>query len=327
MRPEIAAHYSPQVVGQALDRFGIRNVRVLSDWHARTLQGMRNGETCVLRVSHSAHRTFDEISGEVAWIRDLEAVGIPAPQPLPSLAGRLCEKIEGDGWHMTAVAFSALHGRELTDSDWNQRTFRAWGGLIGRLHRHARQAPAYVRKPWYESDFLNFARYLSSEEHFVRENAEALVERLRRLPAVPGSYGLIHADVYQDNLRILDSGDLELFDFDNAEYGWFVSDVANSVYAALWRVPNPTDWVPFAEGFLEAFLSGYAEWSSVPDLQLELLSDFLRLRDVLIYTVARKQLDAGRLTGRQSHLLAIRRARIEAALPVVDIQISKLGFA
>lgn len=320
MRPEIAQQYTPELIARAFEDFEITDSKVLSAWHAMTFLGNRRGQPCVVRISHSAHRSIAEIEAEVAWMRELIEIGIEAPVPQRSVRGNYCEALANGESQFTAVAFGELRGKEITDDHWNDRTFQAWGELTGRLHRYSRAVrPNHCRKQWHESDFLNFDRYLSPDDELVRERTRAVVGRLRTRPALSPYYGLIHADIYQDNLRLLENGELEVFDFDNSEYGWFVSDLANALYAALWRVKDPAPRDEFARRFLDQFLHGYERHHVLPSEELKLLPDFLRLREILIYTVGRKQLDPSRLTETQVRMFALRRSRIVTQTPVVNL--------
>lgn len=129
---------------------------------------------------------------------------------------------------------------------------------------------------------------------------------------------MIHADVYQENL-FWAKGDLLLFDFDNCEYGHYVSDIAIALYAALWRdldQPNPAQ---FSERFLRALMLGYRKEHALSRTEIEALPLFLQLREVLIYTVAKKMLDANNLTPIQARLISERGNRIRKNQPIVDL--------
>lgn len=140
-----------------------------------------------------------------------------------------------------------------------------------------------------------------------------LLASTRRLPTVLAS--LIHADVYKDSL-FWAKDELLLFDFDNCEYGHYISDIAIALYAALWRdldQPNPAQ---FSEKFLRALLLGYREQHHLSRTEIEALPLFLQLPEVLICTVAKKMLD---LTPIQARLLAERGNRIRKNQPIVDL--------
>lgn len=318
MRPELKALYTPVVADSALAAFGVTEPRLLSDWHAETYGGMRPDGGCVLRLSHVKHRTAAHIGAELAWMRELIALGIAAPAPLRSIHGRHSETL-GPDRAFTAVAFGLLRGRAIGPDDWNDALFERWGQLVGRLHHLTlRERPAHPRPQWHESDFLNFERYIPDAEVAVKAQARAILSRIRALPATDTNYGLIHADVYQENMRMLPDGGLELYDFDNCEYNWLVNDLAVALYASLWRVPDHSQRPAFAARFVDNFLRGYEREHHLPAAELARLPDFLLLRDVLIYTVFCKQLDPAKLTPGQVRLRAEHRTRIAGQIPIVS---------
>ncbi|QYM79194.1 hypothetical protein K0B96_00840 [Horticoccus luteus] len=92
-----------------------------------------------------------------------------------------------------------------------------------------------------------------------------------------------------------------------------------ALYAALWRVPDRAQRPAFAECFLHAFLKGYSREHRLPEVEWARLNDFLLLRDVLIYTVACKQLDRNNLTPLQVRLGAEHRERIASGTPIVRV--------
>ena len=231
-------------------------------------------------------------------------------------------EILGDDGVFTAVAFSLLRGREIGPTDWGPELFEQWGGLTGKLHHLTVQhRPAHARPQWHESDFLNIERYIPDSEPAVKNRARTVIAALRTQPVDASCYGLIHADVYQENLRRLPDGRLELYDFDNCEYGWFVSDIANALYASLWRVRDHAQRPEFSARFLAAFLQGYIREHQLPRRELARLGDFLLLRDVLIYTVGCKQLDRANLNPLQTRLMSEHRSRISQGIPIVPVSL------
>jgi Ser/Thr protein kinase RdoA (MazF antagonist) len=137
-------------------------------------------------------------------------------------------------------------------------------------------------------------------------------------PEIRDQYGLIHADIYQENL-FWANGDLLLFDFDNCEYGHYVSDIAIALYAALWRDLDQLNPAQFSERFLRALMLGYREEHHLSRTEIEALPLLLQLREVLIYTVANKMLDLNNLTPIQTRLISERGNRIRKNQPIVDL--------
>jgi Ser/Thr protein kinase RdoA (MazF antagonist) len=89
--------------------------------------------------------------------------------------------------------------------------------------------------------------------------------------------------------------------------------------AALRRDLDQPDPAQFSERFLRALLLGYREEHALSRTEIKALPLFLQLREVLIFTVAKKMLDANNLTPIQARLLAQRGDRIRKNQPIVDL--------
>lgn len=308
------------LLGEILCRYGLsREAKLLSAWHAFTFDVHRGGARYILRMTANNHRSTAEIEGELDWMTQVRADGIAVPQAIRSNRGRWIECIDGADARFSAVLFERLNGKMVSEADWNLGLFGKWGALVGRLHRADAKAQVGVsRAIWSDSDFLNIEAYIPDSLPEVKASARELIAAISDLPRDRNSFGIIHADVYQDNFFLSHDG-LELFDFDNCEYGFFVSDIAISLYAALWRLRPQADPQSFAEDFLSAFLEGYNREFNLPPRQLSRLPLFLRLREVFIYVVARKMLDLENLTPIQAKLLTDRGRRIAARKAIVDV--------
>jgi amicoumacin kinase len=245
--------------------------------------------------------------------------GVGLPHIHASVNSLWVERFPAGDNYFSVVSYEKLIGESIGDSLWNETLFSRWGGLIGKLHRLSREyVPKKRRYTWYESHFLNLEANIPITDREIRNSAEHVIQSVRDLPSSDFQYGLIHADVYQENLFWV-KGDLLLFDFDNCEYGHYISDIAIALYAALWRHldhPNPAQ---FSERFLRALLLGYREEHELSRTEIEALPLFLQLREVLIYMVAKKMLDLNNLTPIQARLLAERGNRIRKNQPIVDL--------
>jgi len=320
MQPSIKSSFAEaSCLTEALDRYTLDpNPKLLSDWHAFTFEAQRNGVRYILRITDDTHRTRDEVEGEIEWMSFVQSKGILVPGVIPANSGERSELIDAGPSKFTAVLFEKLDGRPISDPDWNPTLFEAWGSLVGRLHQMtAAFRPSLRRRPWYESDFLNSAAYIPDTLPAIKGAARELIATIAARPRNPQSFGMMHADVYQDNLFVSQHG-LQLFDFDNCEYGFFINDVAIALYAALWRV-QPEARQSFAATFLKSFWTGYNREFRLNEAEIRWLPLFLRLRDVLIYTVARKKLDLTNLTPGLAQLVQERGDRIAAKVPVVDV--------
>jgi amicoumacin kinase len=319
MSPVVHNLFSREIRNQCFSRFGVTEAQLVSNWHAFAFDSETPAGPSILKITHSSHRTGDQLEAEIDWMLFLVSQGVGVPRIDASLNSLWVERVPAGDSYFSVVSYEKLSGEPIGDSLWNETLFRRWGTLIGKLHR---LSPKYVPKKrrytWYESDFLNLEAYIPITDREIRNGAERLVQSVKDLPLSDFQYGLIHADVYQENL-FWAKGELLLFDFDNCEYGHYISDIAIALYAALWRDldhPNPAQ---LSERFLRALFLGYREQHHLSRTEIEALPLFLQLREVLIYTVAKKMLDLNNLTPIQARLLAERGNRIRNHQPIVDL--------
>jgi Ser/Thr protein kinase RdoA (MazF antagonist) len=322
MTSEIKARFNEACLHDILGRYGLEaRHQLLSDWHAFTFEVYRGNEPFILRISDDSHRTKEDIEGELEWMAFVQKGGVQVPSVMVSNSGQKnCEVLQAGASTFTAVLFEKLNGRVVSQEDWNEKLFERWGALVGRLHRLSPQfQPVKPRKLWHESDFLNIEAYIPDELAEIKRAARTLLDTIKALPRNAFTFGHMHADVYQDNFFIAEDG-LQLFDFDNTEQGFFVNDLAISLYAALWRLGPEEDRQIFTNLFLKSFLAGYSTEFTLAKSQLETLPLFLRLRDLLIYVVMRKKRDLNHLTPRQAQLLKERGQRIMEGIPIVEVE-------
>ena len=80
----------------------------------------------------------------------------------------------------------------MEESDWNGTLFYELGKYTGNMHRltksYCLSDPAYKRQEWDEEEQLKLRKYVPADQHLVFERADALMEKLRRLPKNPENY-------------------------------------------------------------------------------------------------------------------------------------------
>jgi Ser/Thr protein kinase RdoA (MazF antagonist) len=319
MTPEVHRLFSGEIRDQCFSRFRVKTARLISSWHSFTFDAASSAGPCILKVTHSSHRTYDQVGAEIEWLLYLVSGGTRAPRIRRSVDSLCVQRVPVADGYFSVVGYEKLVGEPIGDGLWNDILFRRWGKLIGRLHRLSRDyVPRNRRYTWPESDFMNLERYIPVIDLEIWNGARQIIQNVKELPLSNFQYGLIHADVYQDNFFWAD-GELLLFDFDNCEYGHYISDVAIALYAALWRVSDDSHRTEFSERFLRSLFVGYREEHDLSRTEIEALPLFLQLREVLIYTVAKKMLDLDNLTPIQARLLAERGSRISQNQPIVDL--------
>ena len=115
------------------------------------------------------------------------------------------------------------------------------GEFLARLHHHSQQftpPEGFERPKWDEDGLLgSFPLDLPIEsEAFTPSNRKVLNlaaleirERLAKLGQNAESFGLIHGDLHFNNCKF-DRGKIQVFDFDDCAWGYYLYDLAVNLY-------------------------------------------------------------------------------------------------
>jgi Ser/Thr protein kinase RdoA (MazF antagonist) len=234
---------------------------------------------CLLRIYQPGWQTPEAIELELAWLAAMRReAGLPVPEPVPRLDGRLLTQIAVPGIPETrnCSLLRWVKGRLLRNYG-QPKHYRAQGRLMARMHnftqRWQQQLPPGNTKRHYDWDglFMNDPEiglppgrcweYLPPD--WV-EPFKAVTGQFRHLMETwgqgPEVYGLIHADMGADANLLFWRGQPRPIDFDGSGFGYWMYDLATAM-AHLVGTPEYTPcW--------DALLAGYAEHRSLPDAQL-----------------------------------------------------------
>ncbi|MCC6847165.1 MAG: phosphotransferase [Deltaproteobacteria bacterium] len=265
-----------------------------------------DGTRAILRVHRPRYRSDDDIRSEFAWMRALDADGIPTPAAIPTRTGdglttvgvggvpepRQCDLMT---W-VPGKPPGTLEAGVAADAAGLRALYRAVGGLAARMHAHAAAWPKparFSRPAWNVAtlvgDAPTFGRFwklgaIGAEEMPILLAARDRVrERLATRPADV----LIHGDLVPDNI-LVDGATTRVIDFDDFGWSWIGFEVATSLYT-----------LRMAGGFddaLAGYLEGYREVRPFPAADLELLPDLLMARGLsyLGWPVGRPEIESTR---------------------------------
>jgi Ser/Thr protein kinase RdoA (MazF antagonist) len=200
-----------------------------------------DGRTAVLRVHRTGYHPPGAVVSELAWLQALRRdEGLLTPAVFAAADGREVVDVTIDGVTRQTVLFEFMPGTEPPEEDLAEK-FELLGEICGRMHRHSREwsRPAsFIRFSWdFDSCVGPSGRWgrwqdgvgVGREELATLGRAAALMRgRLRRFGAGPERFGLIHADMRLANLLVNDR-DIQVIDFDDCGFGWFLFDLGASV--------------------------------------------------------------------------------------------------
>jgi Ser/Thr protein kinase RdoA (MazF antagonist) len=216
----------------------------------------------------------EAIASELTWLTALsQEAGLPVPGPVPTL----------DGEHLAVIVTPEIpQGRIVSLMRWldGQRLDRglrpkhltALGQVVARLHAFSAswQPPAGFTRPHWDWDAqLGGSMFEHPREELVasmpaqfQEPFQAVSQEARQvlesLGTSPEAYGLIHADLYPENV-LFKAGQAYPIDFEDCGYGYWMWDIAVALCHWAWC----DEW----EQMRDAFRDGYARIRTLPEVQ------------------------------------------------------------
>jgi Ser/Thr protein kinase RdoA (MazF antagonist) len=292
MEKQIAAALTPQVMQRAFELWSIpaASLSLIRDYENFVYNVVIDRRPAILRVTYAGHRDLDALVAEIDFIHALGRNRIPICQPIASVQGAWVERLSE---HFNACCFVFASGRKVSWKDplvWHERTFVAWGRMLGRLHCVSERSPqsSGPRRHRWDQDDINTGHYLPASDSDIAQRQSTLIEKLRRKPTDPHHFGLIHADLHQGNFFSSEQGELAIFDFDDSCYHWFNFDLSIVFYhLPAGEAESPP--LPSRPQIIKHVLDGYREIRPLPDGFLDDIHSFLLLRDMQMYQMLFKK--------------------------------------
>lgn len=225
---------------------------------------------------------MEATASELTWLEALSReASLPVPQPVPTLDGELLIRVFTPGVPQGRIVsvMRWLDGRRLTKGFRSQH-FRAWGQMMARLHLFSEtwQPPEGFNRPhwdWYGQlggrDFDYSVEDLVDsmpkrfQDPFERVSKQAR-QVMQDLGKEPDAYGLIHSDMYPENV-LFKGKEVFPIDFEDCGFGYWMWDIG----VALCQWPWTEDWYWMRDSFLE----GYTLVRTLPASQLAQLDLFM----------------------------------------------------
>ena len=253
---------------------------------------LAGGQQVVVRVHRYGYHSDAALRSEFTWMRALGASGIGVPEVIPSRGGQDFEIVEAPGvegarqvdvfrWiegHQLGSVETSVSGDAATIADQYLRI----GTLMARMHNQAAawQPPAgFVRHEWNAEGlvgkaplwgrFWELAALTPGQRALLSAVREGCARDLAAYGTGPDRYGLIHADFVPENI-LVDGSDMRVIDFDDAGYGWYLFDIATSLYF----ITGDSTY----GAAREALLRGYRSQRALPDDLPRWLAAFLAVR-------------------------------------------------
>ena len=191
----------------------------------------------VLRISDTGDRGENDYLAETEFVRFLAENGAPVADAIPSVKGKLVERMEADGKSVYISLFDYAKGMLLADNGYRYREgaplseyFYNTGKALGAIHRFSKlYIPAHSRPDYFDKYNMEYLDRLIPDEYSKLKKAiTGRLEEFHGLPMDKSCDGMVHFDFSDGNYHVdMDTGAITVFDFDNCMNCWYMFDLAN----------------------------------------------------------------------------------------------------
>lgn len=317
--------------GEVLDEAALRykadasEAKKLGDFENYVYEVKRDGKPYILRLTHSSHRTKEEVLGEQKWINFLNSHGINVSLVHESINGELVETVNVGDTDFYVCLFDKAPGSpvKMASPEFGPELFEKWGAITASMHLATEDYDASTTKRlrWDQDDLIVLEDFLDPiKDEAIIEGNRKLVQSIQQLPETKDSFGLIHSDIHPGNF-FYHEGEIHVFDFDDTMYFHFASDIAIPLYYSIWwkyRKESLETRSAHGKEMLENFLKGYLGVREISREWVERLPMFLKLRDYTLYGVFHKKVDLEN-NEQENQLVNEIRERLLNDEPVVDL--------
>ena len=132
------------------------------------------------------------------------------------------------------------------------------------------------------------------------------------MPKNHSNYGLLHGDLWLENILVDHDSKLTMVDFQDCEKHFYVFDLAVPIYSAMeYSYVGGGSIVEYGRAITKAIIEGYQEENEISSEMLDKLPLFIKLKEVFEYSLMHMYWNKEKLTEEQIRIMNHFRVRIE----------------
>jgi len=248
-----------------------------------------------LRVTPVSHRNMDEVKSEIDFMLYLKSNGVALAKPTRGLDGQYCYQTIVDDEEIILSAFEVAIGEDFWGRTEHPERLFAIGQTLGQMHRLSKDyMPVGVqpRRQWNENPHFKKAESIFSRyDKRLSDVFAKYMQRMAGLSKDRDSFGLIHGDYLLVNY-FFNQNEITVFDFDECEYAWFVSDIAACMlhYLIGGTPALIASRAKDAEEWFSLIMQGYLTENELAIEQIKNIDLFFKMREynLLSYNLERQ---------------------------------------
>lgn len=212
----------------------------------------------VFRVYSYNWRTQNEITEELNLLNLLKQNNIPVSYPIADNQGNYIQTINAPEGERFAVLFSYAKGHKILN--YSKEIHFEIGKLTAQIHSLTKglqqSRTSYTTDILLNNSLVNIKQFLSAdseEMQFLIATKTLLETEILSADTNLIRTGVVHLDIWFDNLNISDTNKITLFDFDFCGNGWLCLDIAYYIM----QVHNTEKIEAERKQKINSFLKGY----------------------------------------------------------------------
>ena len=228
----------------------------------------------VVRVYCHQWRTKIEIQEELELLKLLQNHNLSISFPITDKDGNYIQEINAPEGIRYAVVFSFAEGEKMRFM--TNETCSEIGSLMAKIHNIT--ANKKIERITYNSDILlnKSYDYLKSyfsedldEMKYLKEIGVKISRNFEKSNLSENQKGIVHLDIWYDNLSVNSDNEITIFDFDNCGNGLLILDIAYFCKQLFFIESDKKVY----ESKVESFLNGYRKERNLSDNELKLIPD------------------------------------------------------
>lgn len=228
----------------------------------------------VLRVYFYEWRSKSQIEEEIKLLLLLKENNISISFPIADKKGEFIQDINAPEGMRHAVLFSFAEGEKIRFMD--AATCFAIGSLMAKIHTVT--ANKSIKRINYDVETLVQLPYVYAKSHFsesitemqfVKKQSEKISKTFEKIDFTKVTKGIVHLDIWYDNMNVTDQNEVTIFDFDFCGNGLLIFDVAYFCKQLLHIEANKDDY----ELKVESFLNGYQNIRTLSKEEIKMIPD------------------------------------------------------
>ncbi len=227
-----------------------------------------------VRVYCHQWRTKSEIQEELELLKLLQNYNLSISFPIPDKAGNYIQDINAPEGLRYAVVFTFAEGEKMRFMA-NETCF-AIGSLMAKIHNIT--ATKKIDRIIYNSDVLlnksydylkNYFSEDLDEMKYLKEIGSKIFRNFEESNLSDSQKGIVHLDIWYDNLSVNSEKEITIFDFDNCGNGFLILDIGYFCKQLFFIESDKKIY----ESKVESFLNGYRKERDLSQNELKLIPD------------------------------------------------------